>query len=94
MWVIVSIGLDREVVEAGPEWRSKLRVASGSERIKVILLLYIYLLYIKDKRLLHSPHQTPSASLRMTVHSIWVINKAGGLVFSRSYSGTSSSPVP
>jgi len=26
---------------------------------------------------------------KMTVHSIWVINKAGGLVFSRSYSGMS-----
>lgn len=24
----------------------------------------------------------------MTIHSLWVINKAGGLVFSRSYTGT------
>jgi hypothetical protein len=23
----------------------------------------------------------------MTIHAVWVINKAGGLVFSRSYSG-------
>ena len=23
----------------------------------------------------------------MTIHALWVINKAGGLVFSRSYSG-------
>lgn len=29
----------------------------------------------------------------MTVHSIWVINKAGGLVFSRSYSSESGSVV-
>lgn len=26
------------------------------------------------------------------IHSIWVINKAGGLVFSRSYTGTSHTP--
>lgn len=25
----------------------------------------------------------------MTVHALWVINKAGGLVFSRSYTGMS-----
>jgi len=29
----------------------------------------------------------------MTIHALWVINKAGGLVFSRSYSGGLSTSV-
>ena len=37
--------------------------------------------YLRSHSLLN-----PHTLLDMTIHSLWVINKAGGLVFSRSYS--------
>ena len=48
-----------------------------------------------------SLYSTPSASLHriavlkttMAIHALWVINKAGGLVFSRSYTGECGVPM-